>query len=110
MRAREEPPLSIDELDIDLLRSRSKALFGNMDRLVVAAAVAGSPDGVVNATDLSWQLRLANNRVRAQLLAFAEVGLLRAPPDTDGRKRWFVRIDDPFWDACRDLVLRWGKQ
>jgi hypothetical protein len=100
-----EQPISV--LDSEVVRARSKVLFGNMDRIAVAVAIAESPDGLVNATDLTWQLRLANNRVRAQLVAFAEVGLLQALPGDGDKKRWYSRLESPFWRACQDLVRDW---
>jgi hypothetical protein len=39
---------------IERRRSHSNQLFGSMDRLGVAVAIASS-DGVVNPTYLSWQ-------------------------------------------------------
>jgi predicted ArsR family transcriptional regulator len=89
------------------MRTRSKLLFGNGDRLEVALAVATSTDGVVNATDLSWELRIANNRVRAQLLALTQLGLLEPGPPDD-RKRWYVRRPSSFWQTCVDLHEAWS--
>ena len=89
------------------LRKNSKAMFGSSDRLPVALAIAAAEDGAVNATDLSWDLRLANNRVRAQLVAMADLGLLQAIPPDSGGKRWYTRVDSPFWDVCVDLYERW---
>jgi hypothetical protein len=90
------------------IRARSRALFGNLDRLEVMAAIAASVDGVVNATDLQWQLQIANNRVRAQLVALTELGLLQQVP-TEARKRYYVRIDSPFWPTCLDLYAQWSR-
>jgi predicted ArsR family transcriptional regulator len=87
-------------------RQMSKTLFGNMDRLLVAVAIARS-DGAVNATDLSIELGVFNNRVRNQLVVLAEAGLLQAMPTAD-RKRWYLRRPSPFWDACLDLDADWG--
>jgi hypothetical protein len=98
-----------DDVSGDRRRARSKTLFGSMDRLDVAVAIAQSPDGVVNATDLSWQLKLANNRVRAQLLTLAEVGLLQASPDRSAGKRFYIRLDSPFWDVCVAFATEWSR-
>jgi hypothetical protein len=90
------------------LRASSKTLLGNRDRLEVAVAIAFSPDGIVNAADLSEQLQMANNRVRANLLAFAEAGLLEALPRAAGSgRRWFTRTSSPFWVMCMDLYNDW---
>lgn len=89
------------------LRDRSKLLFGNRDRLEVANAIARSEDGAVNATDLSWELRIANNRVRSQLLALRDLGFLDEAAPQAG-KRWYVRRESPFWEFCEQLYDEWG--
>jgi len=91
------------------LRRRSKVLFGNLDRLEVAVAIAASPDGAVNATDLSAETGLLNVRVRAQLIALEQVGLLVAMPRAGELKRWYLRLDSPFWQTCLDLTEEWSR-
>jgi hypothetical protein len=90
------------------MRRRSKALFGNRDRLVVIAAVSHS-DGIVCAADLERRTELANNRVRAQLIALTDAGLLaqdrREPRD---RTQWYRRIPSPLWAACAALYEDWS--
>jgi hypothetical protein len=95
-------PGSLSDEQRGRIKFHSKLLFGSSDRLDVAVAVALSPDGAVNATDLSWDLQIANNRVRAQLLVLRDAGFLQEAPGDRGGRRWFVRLDDPFWD----FVLR----
>lgn len=100
----------LDEAARDLVRARSKALFGNRDRLDVAIAVARSHDSAVNATDLAKETGLINTRVRAQLLAFAEADLLSEIQPAGGElKRWYRRNDNPFWQACLDLHDAWTR-
>jgi len=89
------------------LRQRSKRLFGNADRLEVALAVAES-SGLVHAQELADRLRISPPRVRAQLLAFVEAGVMRVLP-RDGLRQNYERIDDPFWSMITDLVPRWRK-
>jgi hypothetical protein len=88
------------------IRRRSKLMFGNLDRLDVAVAIALS-DGVVNATDLSWSLRIANNRVRAQLIALTDLGFLQPDETASSRKRQYLRLDNPFWETCLRLYREW---
>jgi hypothetical protein len=95
--------------DMSQVRTRSKHVFGNMDRLVVAAAIARREDGLVDATDLSEELGVAVNRVRAQLLAFTEAGLLMASPENLGRRRTFIRRPSAFWDLCTAVVGEWAE-
>jgi hypothetical protein len=100
-------PPNISGQEREHLRARSKALFGNRDRLEVAVAITLSPDGAVNATDLAKVTGLANNRVRNQLLVMAAAGLLAEMPPGGEHKRWYVRQDSPFWQACLDLYEKW---
>lgn len=96
--------------DRERARQRSKALFGNLDRLEVAVAVARNEDELVNATDLVSTLDgLQNNRVRAQLIALKDAGLLELAPQLgDGRRVQYIRQPSTFWDACLDLYELWG--
>lgn len=87
------------------LRQRSKRLFGNADRLEVALAVAES-SGLVHAQELADRLRMSPPRVRAQLLAFVEAGVMLVLP-RNGLIQNYERIDDPFWELVRELVPRW---
>lgn len=91
------------------LRDLSKIVFGNKDRLEVAVAVARSPDGVVNATDLHEEIGLAQSRVRNQLVAMAEARLLVVASSSTDVKRWYRREDSPFWQLCCSLYDEWGK-
>lgn len=92
----------------EIWRERSKSLFGNLDRLEVAVAVAQSKDNVVNATDLvdvlpGWP----NNRIRAQLRALAAADLLVALPRDGSGRVWYRRKPALFWEACLELDSRW---
>lgn len=90
------------------MRRRSKALFGNRDRLAVIAGVSQT-DQAVCAADLEKRLGLANNRVRAQLLALAEAGLLIAMPKTPTeRTQWYQRVSSPVWEMCDALYEDWS--
>jgi hypothetical protein len=88
------------------VREKSKALFGNRDRAEVAQAIAQSPDGIVNATDLSLELGMLNSRVRTQLLALVEAELLD-PGLQEAGKRWYVRRESSFWTTLSDLIDAW---
>jgi hypothetical protein len=88
------------------LRARSKLLFGNADRLQVAAAVARASAGVVHAQEISNLLGISPPRVRSQLLALSAAGLLCQLP-RHGMTVDYERVDDPFWDAVAGLVEAW---
>jgi DNA-binding transcriptional ArsR family regulator len=89
------------------LRSRSKRIFGNADRLEVALAVARSSSGLVHAQELADDLGISPPRVRAQLLAFVEAELMTVLP-REGLKQNYEKLDDPFWDLVPTLVHSWG--
>jgi hypothetical protein len=84
-------------------RQFSKAVFGNADRLDVAAHIAASSDGLIYATEIAESLGIPQNRARAQLLAFAEAGVLRPLPRDLDRRAFFARENDDFWKAMKDL-------
>lgn len=87
------------------IRQRSKRLFGNADRLEVALAVAES-SGIVHAQELADQLGMSPPRVRTQLLAFVDAGIMQILP-RHGLVQNYERIHDPFWSLVSDLVLAW---
>jgi hypothetical protein len=89
------------------LRERSRVLFGNADRLEVAIAVARSPSGVVHAQGLGNEVKITPPRVRAQLLAFVEAGVMRQLGRI-GQTVDYERIDGPFWRAVELLGEEWG--
>jgi|ERR1700722_19136389 len=91
------------------IRKRSKALFGNRDRLEVMAAIAASRDGLVCAADLERSVGLANNRVRAQLIALYEAGLLQAMPRSRDRIQWYQRQPSRLWQAAVDVYTEWNR-
>jgi hypothetical protein len=82
-------------------------VFGNRDTLDVAVAIGRQGDSAVNATDLSRDLGIAVNRVRSQLVAFADADLLRELDIGNSGKRWFVRRDSRFWELCAALAQEW---
>lgn len=89
---------------LDAIRRRSKALFGNADRLQVALYVGGA-EGVFSATEISGDLRMAQNRVRAQLIALTDAGLLTEMPRSSGdRRAFFARRDSEFWEGLAGLT------
>ncbi len=94
----------------EYLRSQSKLLLGNRDRLEVGMAIARSKSDMVNAVDLSYAVGLPNNRVRAQLRALTTVGLLQEMPRDGSGRVWYVRCVSGFWDACLELGGLWERE
>jgi DNA-binding transcriptional ArsR family regulator len=89
------------------LRARSKRVLGNADRLEVAAAVARDASGVVHAQELANALGISPPRVRSQLLAFTEAGLMQTLP-RHGQIVQYQRVEDPFWETALSLYEAWG--
>jgi hypothetical protein len=96
--------------DREFLRSQSKVLLGNRDRLEVACAIARSDSDAVNAAELGYALGLPNNRVRAQLQALTSVGLLEVMPRDGSGRLWFIRRHSSFWNACVELSEAWERE
>lgn len=69
-------------------------------------AIARSPDGAVNGTDLQHEIGMAQSRVRSQLISLAEAELLTAFPRSDLR-RWYQRNDSPLWEMSLALYDDW---
>jgi hypothetical protein len=101
------PPRDLPHEVLLRLRDRSKAMFGNQDRIEVAVAITRVELGLVNATDLHRDVDVAVNRIRAQLLALTAMGHLAKTGDQDG-KRMYLRVDDgdPFWAFVVDTYQR----
>jgi DNA-binding transcriptional ArsR family regulator len=72
----------------------------------VAAAVGRDSSGLVHAQALANELGIGPPRVRSQLLAFTDAGLMRLLP-RDGQIVHYERVDDPFWHAVIDLQRAW---
>jgi DNA-binding transcriptional ArsR family regulator len=88
------------------LRDRSKKLFGNADRLEVAYAIAES-SGLVHAQELSERIGISPPRVRTQLLAHVDAGLMTELPIV-GQVKNYERVDDPYWTHIQQLVDAWS--
>ena len=84
-------------------RKISKTIFGNADRLDVALHIA-SAESATYATGISDVLGIPPNRVRAQLIAFAEAGVLEALPRGGAIGVFYMRNNEKFWAALRDLA------
>jgi hypothetical protein len=89
------------------LRRLSSLLFGNADRIEVALYIASADNRTISAPDLAENLMMPPNRVRAQLLLFAHLGMLDPMPRTDGRA-YYMRRNDDFWTSfdalCKQLL------
>jgi DNA-binding MarR family transcriptional regulator len=93
---------------IDLIRERSKLVFGNVDRLEVAAAVARAEPGAIFSRALAIELGWPDNRVQKQLKQFEAAGLLNAMPSVGGERRvYYERAESSFWRAAERLCDEW---
>jgi len=101
----------LDGIDRTRLRGFSKTMFGNADRIEVAAAVARCQSGMVNGQELHELLGISPPRVRAQLLALASAGLVEQLPRMGQRLNYgIVDRDDPFWTLISEVAEVWGSQ
>jgi DNA-binding MarR family transcriptional regulator len=83
----------------------SKLVFGNQDRLLVAAAVAVAEAGSIYARNIAEQLGITDNRVAPHLRTFEAAGLLVSLPSVGGERRvYYERVDSSFWPLCADLT------
>jgi DNA-binding MarR family transcriptional regulator len=90
-----------DSAAFSRVQDASKTLFGNQDRLVVAAAVAEAEPGTIYGQSVAAALRLSDNRVGPQLARLEEAGLLVRLPKVGGERRvYFERRESAFWDLC----------
>lgn len=87
--------------DRPLIEERSKALFGQVHRLALMVAIAQSPDGRVNPTELAVQLRLSQSAFQAPLRDLVTAGLLTR--EVDGRRNVYIRRESKLWDAVLEF-------
>jgi hypothetical protein len=86
------------------VRKASKRLFGNADRLEVAAAVADAATGEIYEKHLAGVTGLDASRVGTQLRQLASVGLLKPLPKTSDRRQRYRRRESSYWKASTDLL------
>lgn len=98
---------SLPARERERLRERSKLVFGNKDRLEVIAAIAQNADDLISGTDLELEIGMSQSRVRKQLVALAEAGLLTAFPRSGDVRRWYRRNDSPLWEFGLSLYEDW---
>jgi DNA-binding transcriptional ArsR family regulator len=91
-----------------LMEERSKQLFGQAHRLAVMIAIAHSPDGRVNPTDLTFQLGLAQSAFQAPLRALVAAGLLAC--DTSARRNFYIRQKSKVWEWVLELEAQLAVQ
>lgn len=83
----------------------SRLLFGNQDRLLVAAAVAVAESGSIYARNIADQIGITDNRVGPQLASLERAGLLTRLPKVGGERRvYYERVDSNFWELCSSLM------
>lgn len=90
---------------MELVRRRSKQLFGALYRLEVSAALHAGD--VITLTSLSAALGSppSTSCVAKELQVLEQAGLLERQPSVEGmRSVYLLPIESPYWDACRSLV------
>jgi DNA-binding MarR family transcriptional regulator len=84
------------------MQELSKSLFGQVHRLAIMLAIAES-DGLVNPTDLSFQLRLSQSALQGPIRDLVDGGLLTREA-RGGRRTIYRRVDSKGWDFVRELA------
>lgn len=101
--------VDVESDEFALLLDVSGTLFGNQDRLLVAAAVADADAADLWCQALAKETGIADARVGPQLKRFARAGLLTELPRVEGDRRiFYLRHDSAFWEMAvrvRDEVL-----
>jgi DNA-binding MarR family transcriptional regulator len=83
----------------------SRLLFGNQDRLLVAAVIADAEAGSIYARNIAEQIGITDNRVTPQLASLEGAGLLTRLPKFGGERRvYYERAESSFWTLCADLA------
>ena len=83
----------------------SKHLFGNQDRLLVAATIARAEPGALYAQALAELSGLTEKRVGLQLPHFVHGGVLTKLPKVGSERRiYYERGTSAFWDLAAQLV------
>ena len=94
------------ELDQEVLRRQSRALFGGAKyRLEVGAAIADS-DGIVCIKDLADELGDPPGRgsVNTELKVLERAGLLvRGPSEPGNRRVFLLRQPSAYWLVCQEM-------
>lgn len=80
----------------------SKSLFGQVHRLDLMIYIAESKDGLINPTELSFDLRLPQSALQAPLRDLTDGGLL-VLEERRGRRLFYRRVDSAAWDWVREL-------
>src|SRR3954454_22892817 len=91
------------------LGARRKSFSGTATRLGAASAVARAASGFVHAQGLGHELDITPPRVRAQLRAFVEAGVMRQRGRV-GSTVDYERVDGPFWEAVEVLAVAWSAE
>jgi DNA-binding transcriptional ArsR family regulator len=82
--------------DRPLIELRSKQLFGQQHRLSLMIAIARSPDGRVNPSQLAVELGMAQSAFQVPLRNLLDAGLL-SHERREGRN-YYTRAPSKVWD------------
>lgn len=84
---------------------RSKLLFGNQQRVRIAAAVARAEGDLVHALEISQNAGVAHNVASSQLKEFVLAGVMEDGPSVAGQRfRYFRRLPSCYWRLSAELL------
>lgn len=89
----------------DEIRSLSTFMFGNADRLRVAAAIGRMTGKPVSVKAISIEAGVDYNRAQEQVAWFKRAGLLIPDADPDLRRKDYRVVDLSYWGAAARLEI-----
>jgi predicted metalloendopeptidase len=87
----------------DEVRSLSSVLYGNADRLRVAAAIGRMIGKPISVKAVSTGASIDYNRAQEQVAWFRRGGLLVPDHDLDSRRKDHRAVDLSYWEAAARL-------
>lgn len=87
----------------DEIRSLSTVLYGNADRLRIAAAIGRMTGKAVSVKVVSTEASIDYNRAQEQVAWFRRGGLLVPDYDRDSRRKDHRAVDLSYWAAAARL-------
>ena len=97
-------PLSPEEASA--VRTLSKTVFGQSERLAVMLAIARDPDGIFRLTDVFQAVGVPNpSAVQGPLNALVAGGFItKVEGRADERARWYRRQQSSMWDLAEEMA------
>ena len=89
----------------DEIRALSTVLYGNADRLRVAAAIGRLTGKPISVKAVSTEASIDYNRAQEQVAWFRRGGVLIPDYDHDSRRKDHRAVELSYWDAAAGLEV-----